>query len=531
MRLRSFLLGVNLLIFVLPLGGLLGSRVLDRQLARQTHGELAALGSALVVSYRAALLAELPVEARPAYGRPTTQPDPLRLPDVLAQSLEGAPVLPPARPATTAELPADPIAHAAGRVVCDQVQALREATRAGARLLDFRGTVVCSSGGEREESLAERPEVVRALAGQVASSVRRRSSSHPSPPLASPSRETGWRVFLALPVVNEADGRVLGAVVVSRTPLSPLKALWQDRHALAAAVALLLGVVVLVTLWTQAVILRPLRRLLVQAKGFTRGPLPAPPPGPDPARSPPAPVESPLEVGEISRALSEMAGALLARTRYLKDFTTALSHELKTPLTSMRGAVELLQEHGAAMSPAQRDTFLRQLAADTARMERLVRRTLDQVRADAQPGTGRCDVAATLTALCARHADDTLRIELQLEPGLGTAALGDEALETLLAPLLDNARLHGRAGRPQVAVRLSARRDGSTLHIELTDDGPGLPAEHAGRLFQPFFTTAREQGGTGLGLHFARALAEALGGTLALDPASPGARFVLTLPG
>ena len=529
MRLRSFLLGVNLLIFVLPLGGLLGSRVLDRQLARQTHGELAALGSALVVGYRAALLAELPAEARPGYGRPTAQPDPLRLPDVLAQSLEGAQVLPPARPATTAELPADPIAHAAGRAVCEQVQALREATRAGARLLDFRGTVVCSSGGEHEESLAERPEVVRALAGQVASAVRRRTSIHPSPPLASPSRETGWRVFLALPVVSEAEGRVLGAVVVSRTPLSPLKALWQDRRALAAAVALLLGVVVLVTLWTQAVILRPLRRLLVQAQGFSRGPAPLPPA--DPAREPPAPVESPLEVGEISRALSEMAAALVARTRYLKDFTTALSHELKTPLTSMRGAVELLQEHGAAMTPAQRDTFLCQLAADTARMERLVRRTLEQVRADAHPGTGRCDVAATLRALCARHADDSLRIELQLAPDLGTAALGDEALETILAPLLDNARLHGRAGRPQAAARLQARRDGGTLRLELTDDGPGIPAEHAERLFRPFFTTAREQGGTGLGLHFARALAEALGGTLALGPASPGARFVLTLPG
>lgn len=528
MRLRSFLLGVNLLIFVLPLGGLLGSRVLDRQLARQTHGELAALGSALGISYRAALLAELPVEARPGYGRLTAQPDPLRLPDVIAQSLESAKILPPARPATTAELPADPVAHAAGRAVCDQVQALREATRAGARLLDFRGTVVCSSGGEHEESLAERPEVVRALAGHVASAVRRRTSNHPSPPLASPSRETGWRVFLALPVVHEADGRVLGAVVVSRTPLSPLKALWQDRLALAAAAALLLGVVVLVTLWTQAAILRPLRRLLDQAQRFTRGPAAAPIAHPDP----PAPVESPLEVGEISRALSEMAAALAARTRYLKDFTTALSHELKTPLTSMRGAVELLQEHGATMTPTQRDTFLRQLAADIARMERLVRRTLEQVRADAaHPGSGRCDVAATLRALCARHADDTLRIELQLDPDPGTAAVGDEALEAILAPLLDNTRLHGRAGRPQATARIHARRDGGTLHIELTDDGPGIPAEHAERVFQPFFTTAREHGGTGLGLHFARTLAEALGGTLTLLPSSPGARFVLTLPG
>lgn len=534
MRLRSFLLGVNLLIFVLPLAGLLGGSVLDRQLARQTHGELSALGSALAVGYREALLARVPIEERAMYGRATAHPDPLRRPDLITQSLEAAARLPAAAPAASAALPPDPTARAAADAICAQVQALRDATRAGARLLDFRGTVICSSGGEIEESLREREEVQSALAGAVASALRRRISNHPSPPLSSPSRETGWRVFLALPVIDAESSRVLGAVVVSRTPLSPLKALWQERVPLLLLAALLLVVVVLVTILTQAVILRPMRRLLAQAQRGTAARM-------DPAELAAAlqTVESPVEVGQISRALSAMAAALAARARYVRDFTTALSHELKTPLTSMRGAVELMQDHRASMSPAQHEAFLQQLAADVARMERLVRRSLDQVRAEPErPSSQRCDVGVFLEELSARHAQDTIRIELDLAGDLTGAAVSADTLDAILAPLLDNARLHGRAGRPQVRVKIRARREGSALHIELADDGPGVPAEHAEKLFLPFFTTAREQGGTGLGLHFARVLAESLGGSLALVPevapadSAParGARFRLILP-
>lgn len=534
MRLHSFLLGVNLLIFVLPLAGLLGGSVLDRQLARQTHGELAALGSALAVGYREAVLARIPVEERATYGRSTAHPDPLRRPDLITQSLEGAARLPAAAPAASAALPPDPIARTAGSAICTQVQALREATRAGARLLDFRGTVVCSSGGEIEESLREREEVVIALGGEVASALRRRTSNHPSPPLSSPSRETGWRVFLALPVIDGETGRVLGAVVVSRTPLSPLKALWQERVPLLLMAALLLVVVVLVTLLTQAVILRPMRRLLAQAQRGTAGRM-------DPAELAAAlqTVESPVEVGQISRALSAMAQALAARARYVRDFTTALSHELKTPLTSMRGAVELMQDHRESMSPAQHEAFLRQLAEDVARMERLVRRSLDQVRADPdRRSEQRCDVRAVLMDLATRHAGDTILIDLKVEEGLTEAAISADTLDAILAPLLDNARQHGRAGRSQVRAELHARRDNSAIHIELADDGPGIPAEHAAKLFLPFFTTAREQGGTGLGLHFARVLAESMGGSLELvsadapadSSAARGARFRLILP-
>lgn len=537
MRLRSFLLGVNLLIFVLPLAGLLGGSVLDRQLARQTHGELAVLGSALAVGYREALLTRLPVEERANYGRASAHPDPLRRPDLITQSLEAAARLPAAAPAASAALPPDPIARAAGSAICTQVQALREATRAGARLLDFRGTVVCSSGGEIEESLREREEVLTALGGEVASALRRRISNHPSPPLSSPSRETGWRVFLVLPVVagDGGDaGRVLGAVVVSRTPLSPLKALWQERVPLVMMAALLLVVVVLVTLLTQSVILRPMRRLLAQAQRGTAGQM-----DPEGLAAALQTVESPVEVGQISRALSAMAAALAARARYVRDFTTALSHELKTPLTSMRGAVELMQDHREAMSPAQHESFLRQLAADVARMERLVHRSLHQVRTEPDRQSGqRCDLRAVLQDLATRHTDDALRIELKIDEGPAEAAVSADTLDAILAPLLDNARQHGRAGRPQGCAAIHAYREGSAFHIELADDGPGIPSEHTEKLFLPFFTTAREQGGTGLGLHFARVLAESLGGSLDLLSAvvptdsvsARGARFRLILP-
>src|SRR6185295_1029539 len=125
-------------------------------------------------------------------------------------------------------------------------------TLAGIRLLDQHGIVAGTSGTELGMSLARREEVKKALAGESASLLRERVASDPAPaPLNSLSRNTGWRVFVALPVVyatSAKTGRVLGAIVVSRTPMTLGGALWRDRYFLTTSVAVMLIVVFLVSI-------------------------------------------------------------------------------------------------------------------------------------------------------------------------------------------------------------------------------------------------------------------------------------------
>ena len=81
-----------------------------------------------------------------------------------------------------------------------------------------------------------------------------------------------------------------------------------------------------------------------------------------------------------------MAASIAHRSRYLRDFAAALSHEFKTPLAGLRGGIELLQDHGASMSGGERERFLANIAADTDRLSRLVGRMMELAQADMRGG-------------------------------------------------------------------------------------------------------------------------------------------------
>ena len=180
------------------------------------------------------------------------------------------------------------------------------------------------------------------------------------------------------------------------------------------------------------------------------------------------------------------------------------------------------------MSAEERDRFLENLAADAQRLERLVRRLLELARADvAEPGDERADLAAVLAAIAERHRRLGIDVRLALAPRLGTVAMGEETLDTILSNLLENARQHGG---PDIGVTIRAARDGVRASVRVEDDGPGVSPGHAARVFDPFFTTARDRGGTGLGLAIVRALIAAHGGTIALVPSARGAAFQIGLP-
>ena len=237
-----------------------------------------------------------------------------------------------------------------------------------------------------------------------------------------------------------------------------------------------------------------------------------------------------LEVREIrflNADFAVMAEAIARRSRYLRDFAASLSHEFKTPLAGIRGGIELLQDHGAGMSAAERTQFLSNMAGDAQRLSRLVSRLMELAQADmAQAESGaRGDVAAVVARLTDAHSAPGFAVTSSIAPDFPVLGIAEEAFETVLATLIENAQQSGAS-----ALALSARRAGRLASIALTDNGPGVPEADRVRVFDPFFTSKRERGGTGLGLPIARALVESRGGSLELGETGSGACFVLTLP-
>ncbi|MBK3736973.1 histidine kinase, partial [Azospirillum brasilense] len=182
----------------------------------------------------------------------------------------------------------------------------------------------------------------------------------------------------------------------------------------------------------------------------------------------------------------------------------------------------LLRDHLDTMSAEERDRFLANMDAEAERLSRLVRRLLELARADVMRVTEEVatDAVPVAARLAARH--DAMA---SLPPSL-PVAMEAEALESVLANLIENARRHA-GPEARVEVALAPEGDGAVLRV--SDDGPGVSPANAGRIFTPFFTTARQSGGTGLGLAIARGIVEAHGGSIALLPSERGALFEVRL--
>jgi signal transduction histidine kinase len=341
--------------------------------------------------------------------------------------------------------------------------------------------------------------------------------------LSSISRSSGIRVFVCVPIVN--DNRVLGAVLLSRTPTSILQALYGKRYLLAQAALVILAVVVAVALFASRMIARPLAGLARDAERIAQG---------EPNTLAEAPTPRTHEIAKLQASVIAMAQSLEQRAAYVSELSRHVSHEFKTPLTAIRGAVEVLRDHGGEMTEHERARFLENIGADADRLHRLTQRLLDLARADmASFATAPLDVGSLLTGIAAGERDTGLRIKLDVPAQPLLADSNEIVLTAALGCLLDNAAEHGAT-----CVRMSAACTGHRIEVRVEDDGPGISAANRERVFQPFFTTARDRGGTGLGLTITAALLKRAGGDIALldtcgglqEHQLSGATFVVSLP-
>jgi signal transduction histidine kinase len=513
---------VTLTVLVLPLGSLVFFRIYENQLVRETEAELiaqAAVLAALLDRAVAASAAELGDHGAPVAPRSPITRDArgLAAPDMPVEPLIdlATHATRPRRPnglAIAAE-PAAPAMLRIGAEIAGLFQEAQKTTLAGLRVLDHRGIVI----GGRDEiglSLAHVEEVAEAMQGRYASALRQRLPDSPAPPLASLSRGTGVRIFAAFPAVR--GDRLLGIVYLSRTPNNILRHMYATRDRFILAGLTILGVTLLLGWVTTRTLVRPINRLAAQAQQLGRG-----------DRRALAPLDhyGTHELAALGRSFLDMTQALDGRSQYIRDFAAHVSHELKGPLSAIRGSAELLQEHLADMSEADRARFLANIVADTDRLRLLVTRLIELAHADNVPrADAAIDISAAIDRLALRHGGNGLAIARTGAESLETC-ISSESFEIVAANLIQNSRQ-----AEATAIEVSLEATGTVVRIAFKDNGRGIAEGNRGRIFEPFFTTRREHGGTGLGLRIARSLIEAQQGTIELVSGGQGATFVLTLP-
>lgn len=230
----------------------------------------------------------------------------------------------------------------------------------------------------------------------------------------------------------------------------------------------------------------------------------------------------------------------LTRTRQLesvrRDFVANASHELKTPLTSIRGFAEAIADDSAVADPAI--GFARRIIVNTERMQALVDDLLDLGRIESggwSPAPVAVDLETitreTWQALDPRRCESGVQLDFRASGG-HTLLLDLEATRQIMRNLLDNAIRYAPADS---AILVSVTRDGSADRIVVEDSGPGIPADQVERVFERFYRVdtarSREAGGTGLGLSIVKHLVAAQGGTVHIESElGRGTRVCLTFP-
>jgi signal transduction histidine kinase len=221
------------------------------------------------------------------------------------------------------------------------------------------------------------------------------------------------------------------------------------------------------------------------------------------------------------------------------SFVANVSHEFKTPLTTIRLYAELL-EQGRVRDAVQETEYLRTIGRETQRLARLVNNALDFSRLEQgrkKYAREHVDLAAEVARLLETHGPRIAEAGLALHADLPAERLpvttDRDAIGQILLNLIDNACKYAADGG-ELTVALRARLGGG-VEIRVGDRGPGVPAEHRARIFEKFHRVddalTAEKTGAGLGLSIARQLARGLGGELRYAPRTgAGAEFILELP-
>jgi len=402
----------------------------------------------------------------------------------------------------------DALADALGRRAAGRVTVVRaDGTVLGDSTLDEAAVA-------RLESHANRPEVIEALARGRGSATRFSTT------------ERLRMMYVAMPF--RKDGRVAGVVRLA-VPLTEVdEAVARLRRLVSIAALVALAAAVLLSTLAASRLTRAVRLVTDAARRMASGDLAT--------RTRAAGSD---EVAELGRALDRLAEELSRLESIRRDFVANASHELRTPVSSVRSAAETLRA-GALRDPEAAGRFLEIVERNAERLDRLIADLLDLSRIESRES--KLDLEPVEVASVAAHVlghfrerVERKRIRLEWVPPSGElprVRADRRALEQVLTNLVDNAVKYC----PEAAeIRVRAASDGDRVRVSVEDNGPGIEAKHLPRLFERFYRVdagrSRELGGTGLGLSIVKHLVEAMGGAVGVESApGKGSTFSFTLP-
>jgi signal transduction histidine kinase len=254
-------------------------------------------------------------------------------------------------------------------------------------------------------------------------------------------------------------------------------------------------------------------------------------------------VGSSRELGDLAHAANTMIRTLASAERHRdaaeaarRQVIAAVSHDLRTPLTSLRLLTQAFDDDLVDAQTAGR--YVRTMGANVRALGSLIDDLFELSRLDAAHLAWSTEavrlaelIDETLAALTPDAEEHSVLLSAQIPPGLAPAQANPEKLQRVLANLLQNAIHHTP---PDGTVLVSARRADGAVEIAVADSGDGIAASDRPRVFEPFYRggsdAARTRPGSGLGLAIARAIVEAHGGRIWLAEASDGTRVCFTVP-
>ena len=334
-----------------------------------------------------------------------------------------------------------------------------------------------------------------------------------------PRFEQSAVLYVAAPII--VDDNIAGVVTVAKPTTNINNFIWAAKKQIIRKSVIITSVVVLLSVLAIAFITRPIKRLTAYAHRIREG------------RKANLPRLDSTEIGDMGRAFESMRKALENR-QYVEHYVQTLTHEIKSPVSAIRGAAELLEEE---MPVQQRQRFIENIKTESERIKMLVDRLLELSGLENMTTLKKTEkvlfndllneVIEWMTPLLSNRQ---IVLEKNLDPA-ATVKAEPFLLKQALSNLLKNS---ADFCEPQKKIFITSAVQGRHLAVEIVDQGPGLPEFAQNRVFEKFFSLQRphsKKKSTGLGLNFVKEIAELHHGSITLENhPDHGACATLMLP-
>lgn len=407
--------------------------------------------------------------------------------------------------------PADQLAAIVGTNLDDELKEASHTIKSTIHVTDYYGIIVSSTEDNVGDLIGDQREVKHALDGNPVVSLHELVEYQEPPFLKTLLGSTDMLVQTTIPIILE--NRVLGVSILQKKLRTTYEFIEDYTSFIALSGAIFIFLLLLASILVSRVVTGPIRTLIIQTDRVKKGERGA-------VRS----TLGPKEVDELSDAVASMAETLEKKNDYIRFLAVQLTHDFKTPLSLIHGAVEVITDHLDTMSEKERKKFLSQIDTGASRLDMLIHRQLELATAEIMEidTDARSNVYEVLEQITERYDPEEIKLKWELDTRSIETSMEGKILDSVVGGLVDNSYKHGGDG-VTVTVNAKAPSDSEKfVQIDINDSGAGIADENIDQIFSIKFTTSKEISGSGIGLPAIKAILEAHHGSIDLLSSSPG---------